>query len=105
MCRSLYRYPDPEAADVAKKTLEEIRPKTASMESKVVQNDLHDVNEQRIDPWPIPNLIQFVSAPAKCCKSSAQALVPVNHQMVLCSAEETQAKISSRMRLFGDNLQ
>lgn len=25
MCRSLYRYPDPEAADVAKKTLEEIR--------------------------------------------------------------------------------
>ena len=64
MCRSLYRYPDPEAADVAKKTLEEIRPKTASMEIEVVQNDLH-VNEQRIDPWPIPNLIQFVSTPAK----------------------------------------
>jgi hypothetical protein len=25
MCRSLYRYPDPEAAELAKKTLQEIR--------------------------------------------------------------------------------
>ena len=37
MCRSLYRYPDPEAAEVAKKTLEEIRPMTASMEIEVVK--------------------------------------------------------------------
>lgn len=37
MCRSLYRYPDPEAAEVAKRTLEEIRPMTASMEIEVAQ--------------------------------------------------------------------
>ena len=48
MCRSLYRYPDPEAAEVAKRTLEEIRPKTASMEIEVVQMPWI-LNEQMIN--------------------------------------------------------
>lgn len=98
MCRSLYRYPDPEAAEVAKRTLEEIRPMTASMEIEVAQMPWI-LNEQMIyisiantqfhpiciDSWHQQNAV----------KSLAQALILANHQMVLCSA----------VRLFGENLQ
>ena len=61
MCRSLYRYPDPEAAEVAKKTLEEIRPMTASMEIEVVKcPECEWIAVTMIYPWPIiPNLIIF----------------------------------------------